>query len=80
MDQGRSRGEGRKHLFKTFQGLGALEAEFPLGTMVFKYQRGGGGTVLVTTPVLDIGESINNRTKRAEIRYIEIRMKMMIDF
>ena len=37
--------------------------------MVFKYQRGGGGTVLVTTPVLDIGESINNRTKRAEIRY-----------
>ena len=37
--------------------------------MVFKYQGGGGGTVLVTTPVLDIGESINNRTKRAEIRY-----------
>jgi len=30
---------------------------------------GGGGTVPVATPVLDIGESINNRTKRTEILY-----------
>ena len=42
----------------------------PLGIMIFYFSKvGGGGTVPVATPVLDIGESINNRTKRTEIRY-----------
>ena len=42
----------------------------PLGIMIFYFSKvWGGGTVPVATPVLDIGESINNRTKRTEIRY-----------
>ena len=41
----------------------------PLGIMIFYFSKVGGGTVPVATPVLDIGESINNRTKRTEIRY-----------